>query len=51
VPSDFHLFIFLKIYMGGKKYQTDEEVKQEVVKLTKDMAGEFYENKMHRTER
>lgn len=31
-PSDFHLFTFLKTYMGGKKFQTDEEEKQEVLK-------------------
>jgi len=42
-PSDFHLFTFLKTYMGGKKFQTDKEVKQKVLKWTKEMAGEFYE--------
>lgn len=42
-PSDFYLFTFPKTHMGGKKFQTDEEVKQAVLKWTKEMAGEFHE--------
>jgi len=42
-PLDFHLFTFLKTYMGGTKFQTYVEVKQEVLKWTKEMAGELYE--------
>jgi len=29
--------------MDGKKFQTDEEMKQVVLKWMKEMAGEFYE--------
>lgn len=29
--------------MSGKKFQTDEVVKLEVLKWTKEMVGEFYE--------
>lgn len=42
-PSDFHLFTFLKTYISGKKFQTDEKVKQEVLKWRKEMTVEFYE--------
>jgi len=41
--SGIHLLTFLKTNMSGKKFQTDEEVKQEVLKWMKEMAGEFYE--------
>lgn len=42
-PSDFHHFTFLKTYISEKKFKIDEEVNQEVLKWTKEMAWEFYE--------
>uniref|UniRef100_A0A8D8R8P0 Histone-lysine N-methyltransferase SETMAR n=1 Tax=Cacopsylla melanoneura TaxID=428564 RepID=A0A8D8R8P0_9HEMI len=40
-PSDYHLFTALKLHMGGKRFSTDEEVKQEVEKWAKELAGDF----------
>jgi len=42
-PSDFHLFVSLKTHMVGKKFSTDEEVKQEVLNWKREMTGEFFE--------
>ncbi|VVC37523.1 Hypothetical protein CINCED_3A024544 [Cinara cedri] len=42
-PSDYHLFTSLKKHMGGKKFSTNEEVKEEVDKWINEMAAEFYE--------
>ena len=30
-PSDFHLFLHLKQYLAGKKFDDDDEVKEEVM--------------------
>jgi hypothetical protein len=42
-PSDYYLFTSLKKHMGGKKFSSDEEVKETVDKWTKEVAAEFYE--------
>lgn len=42
-PSDFHLFTSLKMHMGGNKFSTDEEVRGEVQKWVKGLAGDFFE--------
>lgn len=42
-PSDYYLFTSLKLHMGGKRFSTDEEVKEEVGKWTKGLAGNYFE--------
>ncbi|KAG5332929.1 SETMR methyltransferase, partial [Acromyrmex charruanus] len=39
----YYLFTSLKLHMGGKKFSTDEEVKGEVEKWTKGLAGNYFE--------
>jgi len=44
VRSDYHLFLNLKKHLGGKRLETDEEVKTEVTQyLNKELAVSFYE--------
>lgn len=40
-PSDYYLFFDLKVHMDGKKISSYAEVKNKVMKLSKDVAGEF----------
>lgn len=43
-PSDYHLLLNLKKHLGGKRLETDEEVKTEVTQyLNKELAASFYE--------
>ena len=43
---DFHFFTFLMTHMGGKKFSSYEEGKQEVLNWKKEMAGEFFEERI-----
>jgi histone-lysine N-methyltransferase SETMAR len=36
-PSNFHLFLHLKKYLTGKKFDNDEEVQEEVMTWFKDL--------------
>ena len=48
-PSDFHLFLHLKTFLGGKRFDNDDDLKDVVHKwLTKQAAG-FYEEGTHKT--
>lgn len=43
-PSDYHLFTNLKKHLGGKRLNSDEEVKTVVMEyLEKEVDGEFYD--------
>ncbi|UYV70662.1 hypothetical protein LAZ67_8000195 [Cordylochernes scorpioides] len=41
-PSDYHMFPALKKHLGGQKFASDNEVKEEVDKWLKEAAGEWY---------
>ena len=41
-PSDYHLFPKLKEHLGGLRFSTDDEVKEEVTRFLKGLAAEFY---------
>ena len=43
-PSDFHLFLHLKEHLAGKKFDDDDEVQEEVMKLFKGQAADFYDS-------
>ncbi len=45
-PSDYHLFISFKMHMGGKTFSVDDEVKGEVNKWEKELAGDFFAKKI-----
>ena len=42
-PSDFHLFRYLKEFLGGKRFATDDEVKEAVVNWLSSQAADFYD--------
>lgn len=42
-PSDYHLFLNLKRELGGKRFGSDEEVKNAVQSRLLTLAGNFYE--------
>jgi histone-lysine N-methyltransferase SETMAR len=42
-PSDFHLFPKLKEFLGGKRMETDAEVKDTVTAWLNGLAAEFYD--------
>jgi len=42
-PSDFHLFLYLKKHLAGKKLDDDDEV-QEVMTWFKGLAVDFYDS-------
>ena len=42
-PSDYHLFTSLKMFMSGKRFQSDEEVENAVKEWAKELAGEFFD--------
>lgn len=42
-PSDFHLFLHLKQYLAGKKFDDDDEVKEEVMTWFKGLGADFYD--------
>ncbi|KFM68784.1 Histone-lysine N-methyltransferase SETMAR, partial [Stegodyphus mimosarum] len=42
-PSDFHLFPELKLWLGGKLFQNDVELKETVTTHFQSLAGTFFE--------
>jgi len=42
VPSDFHLFLHLKKFLGGKRFDDDDQ-KDAVQKCLTSQAAAFYE--------
>lgn len=42
-PSDYHLFPELKSHLGGTHFQSDDELKNEVERYLRNVAGEFYD--------
>ncbi|KAF6212895.1 hypothetical protein GE061_010605 [Apolygus lucorum] len=42
-PSDFHLFTKLKEFLGGKRFSSDEEVKETVEKWLLEVEGSVYD--------
>ena len=42
-PSDFHLFLHLKKFLGGKRFDDDDDVKDAVQKWLTSQAAAFYE--------
>jgi len=43
-PSDFHLFLYLKKHLAGKKFYEDGEVQGEVMMWFKGLAADFYDS-------
>jgi len=43
-PSDFHLFLHLKKYIAGKKFDDDDEVQEEVMTRFNGQAADFYDS-------
>lgn len=50
-PSDYHLFPKLKEHLSGKRFQNDEEVKQEVQRFLNGLAAEVYDMGIQKLER
>ena len=42
-PSDFHLFLHLKKFLGGKRFDDDDDLKDAVQKWLTSQAAAFYE--------
>ena len=42
VPSDFHLFLHLKKFLGGKRFDDDDDLKDAVQKWLTSQAAAFY---------
>jgi histone-lysine N-methyltransferase SETMAR len=42
-PSDFHLFLSLKKFLGGQRFLNDDDVKEAVKKWLSSQAAMFYE--------
>jgi len=42
-PSDYHLFLHLKEFLGGKRFDDDDELKDAVQKLLTSQVATFYE--------
>jgi len=43
VPSNYHLFLHLKKFLGGKRFDDDDDLKDEVQKWLTSQAVTFYE--------
>ena len=43
MPSDFHLFLHLKKFQGGKRFDDDDDLKDAVQKWLTSQAAAFYE--------
>ncbi len=41
-PSDYHLFRFLKTHLGGRQFETNEDVTKEVTNWLQKNSTEFY---------
>jgi len=46
-PSDFHLFLYLKKHLAGKKFDNDNEMQEEVMTWFKAQAADFYDSGIH----
>ena len=42
-PSDFHLFLHLKKYLGGKEFDDEDDLKDAMQKWLTSQAAAFYE--------
>jgi histone-lysine N-methyltransferase SETMAR len=42
-PSDFHLFLHLKKFLAGQRFNNDEDVKRAVQKWLSSRAATFYD--------
>jgi len=42
-PSDYHLFLHLKKFLGGKRLDDDDDLKDSVQKWLTSQSAEFYE--------
>jgi histone-lysine N-methyltransferase SETMAR len=42
VPSDFHVFLHLKTFLGGRRFHDDNEVKEAVNTWFASQAASFY---------
>jgi len=42
-PSDYHLFLHLKKFLGGKRFDDDDDLKDGVQKWLTSQAAAFYE--------
>jgi hypothetical protein len=42
-PSDFHLFCYLKEFLSGKRFDSDDEVKETVKDWLSSQAADFYD--------
>jgi len=42
-PSDFHLFLHTKKFLGGKRFDDDDDLKDAVQKWLTSQAAAFYE--------
>ena len=42
--SDFHLFLHLKKYLAGKKFEENDEVQEEVMMWFKELAADLYDS-------
>jgi histone-lysine N-methyltransferase SETMAR len=42
VPSDFHVFLHLKTFLGGQRFHNDNEVKEAVNTWFASQAASFY---------
>ncbi|KAJ4444277.1 hypothetical protein ANN_06069 [Periplaneta americana] len=47
-PGDFHLFLHLKKFLGGQRFDDDDEVKTAVQEWFASQAGEFYNEGVER---
>ena len=43
VPSDYHLFLHLKRFLGGKRFDDDNDLKDAVEKWLTSQVAAFYE--------
>jgi histone-lysine N-methyltransferase SETMAR len=43
-PSDFHLFLHLKKFLAGQRFNNDEDVKRAVQKWLSSEAATFYDD-------
>ncbi|GBL80513.1 hypothetical protein AVEN_225214-2 [Araneus ventricosus] len=42
-PSDFHLFLKMKEFLGGKRFESDEELENAVTTWRNELAAEEYD--------
>jgi len=42
-PSNFHLFLYLKMFLGGKRVEEEDDLKDAVQKWLTSQSAAFYE--------